>query len=118
MPVTTTVSTEVLAVCDNLTCKRGQNGPTVVRYQLEPVQKGEAQEPAETRKFVTLLMKALGGRQLTACCPACAAEILGFPQPDMTQPAREGNLLHFPCRKPLDTGISPVNGQEGSDGVA
>lgn len=111
MPISQSVSTDVTYICDNPTCRRGLNGPTVVRFNLESVQK-EGSFPEDAKKFCNIISS--GGKNFAACCPACGAEILGFPQPDLTGPVRKDNVLPF-CRKPFGEAIqehSPINGQE------
>lgn len=112
MPVTQSVATEITASCDNPSCRRGQNGPTVVKWNLESIQQGKAKIPEESTRFVSIV--TFDNKILTACCAACAAEILGFPQPDLTGPPRSDNVIPF-CRQPMDAALKerPVNGLEG-----
>lgn len=113
MSVTQTVSTDITATCDNKTCRRGINGPTVAKWNVEAVKLNTAQMPEVAKRFINIL--TFDGTNYTVCSPACGAELLGFPQPKLTNPQKD-NMLAF-CQKPFGAAIrehSLDNGQEGA----
>jgi len=114
MSVTQNISTDITATCDNKTCRRGFNGPTVVKWNVESVKSGQTPMSEVAKRFINIL--TFDGTTFTVCCPACGAELLGFPQPDLTGPTERNNVLPF-CRPPFDGAFkehtnSPVNGPE------
>lgn len=110
MPITST--TDIVAVCDNPRCKHGQNGPTVVAYNLDRVSSGQQEAPPRFKEYLTI--QPANGAPLVACCKQCAVELLGFVVTKMSEPS--GKVIAFPtCSKPLDPGVqehSPENGPE------
>jgi hypothetical protein len=112
MSVSSTVSTYITATCDNPKCQRGHDGPTVVIWNVEKVKSEEVKIPEEAVRFITLTF--FNNTFKHGCCPACAAEILGFPQAEITQKIGHNNLVHFPdCKKPLDDGVHKHEPEEG-----
>lgn len=112
MSVTQTVSTDITVTCDNKTCRRGISGPTVVKWNVEQIKLNTVQRPEAAKRFINIL--TFDGTNYTVCSPACGAELLGFPQPELTNP-KQDNVLPF-CQKPFGTALrehSPNNGQEG-----